>query len=520
MNEQVRDPHPEQPASDNLPLETPENLPDVARAEQGENLDWKRAHPLSPLVRVWLLFLGLSLTIGRDALGTWRENDWKLPEQTDGALSFLGSFAIPATFLAFFLLALLPNIWSWAFTRYAVDEQKVYLNRGLIFRSSTEARLDKVQAIDIYQPFVARLLGLAELKFEVADGSSTLLAVRFLKKQDAEELRTLLLSQVRALQEPKVSAETSASVVTDPEAENQPGVPVAGAASTPVGVLGEETPIFEVPALRNFLSVFLGSIFLPLILVFAGLALYGLILGDGLSMRSLIGSAGFFGLLMGLMGQLNGGHRFRASATDKSLKLRYGLTSTTSQTVPLGRIQAISVTQPLFWRIFGWFKVTASIAGYGTATDGEAKNQRNVLLPVGTGQQLLDLLPYLIKEQELGRVDGAQLQAALEGKGDSFGFTLNPASSRWFNWFTWKRNGFAVTPAYLLVRSGFFVRRLRVIPLDKVQSAQTLQGPLDRLFNLAQVDMGTVSTNQLDNRIENVSPESARYLAALLVSTR
>lgn len=496
------------------PLQTAQNLPDIA-PESGQ-LDWKRAHPLSPLVRVWLLFIAICFFIGREFFEDFYDSGFAFTPSAENQnptflQSVFGPFALPVLILAFFVLALIPHVWAWYTTRFAIDETKVYLRKGAIFRSSTDARLDKVQAIDIHQPLIARLLGLAELKFEVADGSSTLLAVQFLKKKDAEDLRVALLRQVQVLKTggatlPSESLSQAASpVVTESDAAVLPQQ------------LAQETPIFEIPVARNLLAVLMGSAILPLAFAAAVIGLLAWIFDGEFNAWSVFGSAGILGVLASVWGSLNSGHRFRASATDSALKLRYGLTSTTSQTVPLGRIQAISVSQPFFWRFLGWFKVTATIAGYGAVKADDQKTTRNVLLPVGTGQELLDLMPYLIKNHEQGRIDGMQLKAALEGKGDYFGFVLNPRSTRWVNWFTWKRNGFALTPAYLLVRSGFLIRRLRVIPLDKVQSTQVIEGPIDRKLGVAQVDMGMVSGDLTSNRIENVSVENARYLAGLLV---
>lgn len=504
--------------------QTAENLPDIA-PDAGQ-LDWKRAHPLSPLVRVWLLFIAICFFIGREFFEDFYQNGLTFTPSEDNqnpnfVQSIFGPFALPVIVLAFFLIALIPHAWAWYTTRFAIDETKVYLRKGAIFRSSTEARLDKVQAIDIHQPFVARLLGLAELKFEVADGSSTLLAVQFLKKKDAEDLRAALLRQVQALKTGGTIApvavqnsETPSAIgLAEPDDAVLPAEKPAGVSTNQ----GAETPIFEIPALRNLLAVLMGSALLPIAFALGTIALVAWIFDGEFNAWSIFGSAGILGVLASVWGSLNSGHRFRASATDSALKLRYGLTSTTSQTVPLGRIQAINVSQPFFWRFLGWFKVTATIAGYGAVKADDQKTTRNVLLPVGTGQELLDLMPYLIKNREQGQIDGMQLKAALEGRGDHFGFVLNPRSTRWVNWFTYRRNGFALTPAYLLVRSGFFIRRLRVIPLDKVQSTQVIEGPIDRKLGVAQVGMGMVTGDITNNRIENVSAENARYLAELLV---
>src|SRR5699024_2338930 len=73
-----------------------------------------------------------------------------------------------------------------------------YVNSGMVFRSQKQARIDRVQGIEVAQPLVARLLGLAELHFDVADGSQSMLRLSFLRKADAQRLRALILGRAQA----------------------------------------------------------------------------------------------------------------------------------------------------------------------------------------------------------------------------------------------------------------------------------------------------------------------------------
>ncbi len=57
---------------------------------------------------------------------------------------------------------------AWRMTSYAVDDESVHLRTGVLFRQQRKARLDRLQAVDVVQPLLARFFGLAELKLEVA----------------------------------------------------------------------------------------------------------------------------------------------------------------------------------------------------------------------------------------------------------------------------------------------------------------------------------------------------------------
>src|SRR5205085_3962988 len=76
---------------------------------------------------------------------------------------------------------------------------------------------------------------------------------------------------------------------------------------------------------------------------------------------------------------------FRIREDEAGLRLRHGLLSTRSQTVPHQRIQAVGVTWPLMWRPMGWLKARMDVAGFG-AHDREAAMRGGVLLPVADGE--------------------------------------------------------------------------------------------------------------------------------------
>src|SRR5699024_9892561 len=57
---------------------------------------------------------------------------------------------------------------------------------------------DRVQSIDLQQKLLPRILGMAELVFDVAGGAGSNISLKYLSKKRAEELRDELLAAVRA----------------------------------------------------------------------------------------------------------------------------------------------------------------------------------------------------------------------------------------------------------------------------------------------------------------------------------
>ena len=139
-----------------------------------QNGEWARVHPVSPLVRGWIALAAIAFVFGRniveDLLGMRGDDDGggrsggaSLP---DGTVLLIG-IAVLAGIL---LIMAVGFFLSWRFTRYQVTDDHVRVHSGVVFRQQRQARLDRVQAIDIIQPLLGRLFGLAELRLEALSG--------------------------------------------------------------------------------------------------------------------------------------------------------------------------------------------------------------------------------------------------------------------------------------------------------------------------------------------------------------
>jgi len=154
--------------------------PGIATPDDG----WLRVHPASPFVRGWVALAAIGFFFGRDIF----------ERALQGRPMFEDGFAGRVPWLvagggAVLLVAVLSFVLTWYFTKYQVSGGYVRVNTGFLFRQQRQARLDRVQAIDIVQPLLARIFGLAELKFEVADAGESAVRLAYLKIDDAQQLR-------------------------------------------------------------------------------------------------------------------------------------------------------------------------------------------------------------------------------------------------------------------------------------------------------------------------------------------
>lgn len=448
---------------------------------------WLRVHPASPFVRGWVALAAIVFFFFRDTFERMLQGGPLVDEQLAGRapwLLFGGGVLLVLTGAGYVL--------SWYFTRYQVAEGYVRINTGFLFKQQRQARLDRVQAIDIVQPLLARIFGLAELKFEVADAGESAVRLAYLRMDEARQLRATILAR-------------AAGVVPDPA---QPG---AAAAEAP------EHAVLTVPPGRLIGSLLLSE--QSVVVVVGGLA--SVVLSAATENRSfyLFLIPAVLGMVAAYWNSINRGYNFTAAISPDGIRLRYGLLDTQAQTLPPGRIQALRVSQPPLWRIFGWYRIQVNVAGYGAAGSNGEASSRTTLLPVGTFPDVITMLslvlpdpgtpdplrvftagvhglaPAVSAKEAAGVPAGEPANAAgAAGSGaDDGGFVTTPRRARPLAPLGWRRNGFTATDTALLIRSGRWWRHLVVVPHQRTQSMALEQGPLARRFRLVDLVLHTTA---------------------------
>jgi putative membrane protein len=415
-----------------------------------ESGHWQRVHPISPLVRGWVAVIGVIVVFGRNTFEDLLRSASSGGREAVNAppawliLTVVGAAAVIFG-VGFFL--------SWYFTRYCVSDDHVRVNSGILFRQQRQARIDRVQAIDVLQPLLARIFGLAELKFEVADAGKSAMRLSFLRLDEARRLRAAILARAAGL---------------------VPGPDDAGTAPE-----APEREVLRLSPARILGSTVLSGTTLTLVAVAAILAVLATVF------RSWAALVAFLPLLLGLVAaywkSFSTEFNFRIAVSPDGVRLHYGLLDTRSQTIPPGRVQAVGITQGPLERLAGWYRVHVNVAGYGA--DRSEGGGRSVLLPAGSRDQVLQVLELLVPDP--GTPDPVSVfTAGLAGKDTDGGFQPSPRRAGWLDPLAWRRNGYRSTATALLCRHGFIFRSLQVVPHERTQSLGLFQGPLMRRLRL------------------------------------
>ncbi|PWJ53295.1 putative membrane protein [Quadrisphaera granulorum] len=388
------------------------------------------------------------------------------------------------------VLAVALSALSWRATRFTVDDEAVRLHSGVIAKRQRVARLDRLQAVDVVQPLVARLLGFAELRVEVAGGAGSQVRLAYLREADAQRLRNLLLARSAGL---------------DFEGDAAPEAP--------------EQQVVEVPFGRVAGSVALSGATVTLVVLAVGVVV-GVVTTQELGV-AFGAAAPLIGVAGSVWTSLSRSANWRVATSPDGVRLRSGLLESRTQTVPPGRVQAVRLSQPLLWRAFGWWRVQVNVAGF--AGEGEQSQDASTLLPVASVDEVRRVLslvlpalhddlhaPGLNAGLSVGQNSGQNwgLDEGLRGTSPDGGWLVAPRAARWVDPVSWRRRGALVTEHALLLRSGRLRRELDVVPHARTQSLAVEQGPLQRRLGLATLALHS-TPGPVRPRAEHLTQEQA-----------
>ncbi|MFZ7087221.1 PH domain-containing protein [Curtobacterium sp. RRHDQ10] len=469
--------------------------------------EWHRLHPATPLLKGGFVLVAIFFFVfnqfrerlvdavipGDDGPGPGDGDpiDYVVSHNYVGMV-LLGVLVFVAVLIGLFTLA-------WRMHTFRVTGEVVEVRSGVLFRNHRKARLDRIQGVNIGRPFLARILGAARLEISQA-GNDANVQLAYLGSRAADDLRQRILQLASGAREddgPRAVDPTTGRFVEQrmneflsPELD-----PVAMRATSVVKV---------------HQGRLIGSLVLSETTVFIVLAAVAIVVSVAITGRyfllvtfapAIIGAVGFY------VRKFTKSLQYTIAATRDGIRIGFGLVSTSNETLPPGRIHAVSVTQPLLWRPFGWWDVRINRASHSQG-GRQAQQVSSVVLPVGTAADVRAVLEIILPELVGTAVAGpaASFEALRQGSaaavgvveesltttGDAGGFVRSPGRGAWFRPLSWRRNGHRQVPGAVLFRLGAIWRSLVVVPLPRVQSVRVAQGPLDRVLRLASVHVHTV----------------------------
>jgi putative membrane protein len=469
--------------------------------------EWHRLHPLTPLLRggiVLILVLGFVLNNLRDTLfemvipggggGGQDEGDPVRYVYEHGAVGWvlLGIAGFLVVLIGLFYL-------SWRMHEFRVTGEIVEVRSGVLFRNHRKARLDRIQGINITRPLIPRIFGTARLEIAQA-GNDANVQLAYLGAKAADDLRQRILVLASGAQDDETDPASPASSGRVQDRVNEFLSPELDPSAV------HATRIVKVQPGRLIASMLLSGTTVFIVLAVVAIIVSIAITGEYFLLVTLfpavIGAGGYY------VRKFSKSLQYTIADTRDGIRIGFGLVSTSNETLPPGRIHAVSVAQPLLWRPFGWWDIRINRAT--NAGNGASNNQQvsSIVLPVGTAadvRQVLEIiLPSLVGSAVVGpsasmdrlRQGSAEAVSVVDDSltttGDQGGFRHSPRRGRWLRPFSARRNGYRFVQGAVLLRLGAVWRTLVVVPLPRVQSVKISQGPVERLLRLATVHVQTV----------------------------
>lgn len=364
------------------------------------------------------------------------------------------------------------NVVAWRRLTYWFDDDgDLRVSSGVIVHQERRVQLSRLQAVDIAQPLIARLVRFAALTIEVAGTSDSRVQLAYFPLAQAQALRADIIARAAGMR---------------PDVGEAPSVPIS-----------------RVPT-RRLIASLLARTSTVLLLVLTIAILGATVFFQGWGGLVIALTTGGVPILIVIV-EFTLYYGFTIAVGPDGFRLTSGLLQTQTRTVPPGRIQSIDVVEPFLWRRFGWARVRINIAGVG---NDEANSQRRetLLTPVAPLHEVYALLARVMPDVDFG---------ALTWQGV-------PQRVRWRSPIQWRQLGVARTSRTFLVRRGRVTRHRIAIPNARTQSVRLTQGPWERMLTLASMHVDTTpgpvrvtaSHRPLDEAVQLVTQQQAAAKAA------
>jgi putative membrane protein len=403
-------------------------------------------------------------------------------------------------------------VWELLYYRrfeYELTDSTFDLRSGVLSRRDREIPYRRVQNVAISRNVVQRLLGVAAVTIETAGGSSAEADLRYVSVREANRLQDELGRRKRqhAREEGSEMAgsdEAKGTAPTAPDPAVERLFAISGHELAVLGLVSIDLRLLSM--LSVMLPVFGPAVAREMLLagpafVVAPLAAVGLYLLTALA-SGVVAVTNYYG--------------FTLVRTGDELRYERGLLQRFSGTIPLAKVQTISISENVLQRLVGYASLAIETAGY---SPGEAGGSQSAV-PIAERDRVLDLArsveafgdpkferpPTRARQRYVVRYAG--VLAILLG----VAYLADRATTVDLYWYAlllavplvplaahlkWRNLGYALGDDHVLTRAGFWNRSTTVIPYHRIQTVDDSQTIFQRRRSLATLTIDTAGSRSL-----------------------
>jgi putative membrane protein len=406
-----------------------------------------------------------------------------------------GSGLVAAGTAAGFVLLGLALAVGWELARhrryaYELTPDTFDIQSGVFSRREREIPYERIQNVDIAQNVFQRAFDIAEIRIETAGGSGSEADLRYVNRTEADRLQNEISRRKRDLVPDTGDADQSGEHLFTLSKREHLVLGFVSADLRLLGLVSVALSAFAPQLARRLAPQFdLVSLFGP------ALALVGLLA---------------FWFASGAL-QVLRYYGFTLTRRGEELRYERGLLQRYTGTIPLSKVQTLTLRENVLARSFGYASLAIQTAGRTANQDGESVESA---VPIAARERALGLAREVEPFGEIdlerppkrartryavryalalvGLVAVLRVGQALTGLLPLWylplaGLVAVPVAAH----LAWVNRGYYLDDEYVVTRNGFWRRRTMVVPYDRVQTIFDSQTLFQRRRRLGTVTVDT-----------------------------
>ena len=392
----------------------------------------------------------------------------------------------------------------WQRFEYDLTPDTFDIRSGVLSRRTREIPYRRVQNVDISRNVLQRFFGVAEVRIETAGGSDTEAHLRFVSASEATRLQDELgrLKRGEGADDAESAPSTESLYAITPRE-----LLLLGAVSVDfrlVSFLSVAAPVFW-PTVSDAMAPFAPPglrLLSPLVLAPLGvLALY------------------LASVLVGAVVAATNYYGFRLVREGDELRYERGLVQRFNGTIPLEKVQTLTVRANVLARLIDHASLAVETAGYAPGDDNGSQSavpfaERDRVVSLARSvepfeEPTFERPPKRARTRYAIRYATVALAVVL---GSYLVVRLTPLSGAWWGTLAllpvvppaahakWSARGYALQDGHVITRNGYFVQTTKVVPYYRVQTIIVSQSPFQRRRDLATLVVDVAGSHSLTGR--------------------
>jgi putative membrane protein len=377
---------------------------------------------------------------------------------------------------------------------YELTTDTFDIRSGILSRREREIPYERIQNVDIAQNILQRALDIAEVRIETAGGSGSEAHLRYVGRAEADRL------QNEVSRRKGDTTGTGGTTARTPDRDRL--FALSDREHVVLGLVSADLRLLGLVSVA--LSAFAPQLARQFAPQFDIVSLFGPVL-------ALVGIVGFW-FVSGAL-QILRYYGFTLTRQGDELRYERGLLQRYTGTIPLSKVQALTLRENVLARAVGYASLSIQTAGRGGSGDGDGSNVESAV-PIAARDRALGLAReiepfggvsferppkrartrYAVR-YAIGLAGLTGLLWIVRSVTDLFslwylplaGLPVVPVAAH----LAWAHKGYYLGEEHVVTRNGFWRRRTMIVPYDRVQTVFDSQTLFQRRRRLGTVTVDT-----------------------------